>query len=237
MATVASNPVPVSIMASAASIPAPTLNATPSVATAATTVDLTQVGSFSQDHLGQSTFSTVSPAAVDLQSIVSVDDIDSLLSMNWNLPDIDLAPKSLSEPGYPTSHRAHGGTSDQSCRNPMPGMLPLRSTSTSLMDPNLVLRALEPLKVGYDNVGRVGVALARFSFFGDDVLQVSTLKGKGSKPALNAHKLEALYSFMHNREPFCHFSRKEFDSLIKGKIEGALKDHLKSPSNRSPVVK
>ena len=206
MPTVASNPVPVSIVASTASIPAPTLNATPSVTTADTTVDLTQVGSFSQDHLGQSaapTFSTVSPAAMDLQSIVSVDDIDSLLSVNWNLPDIDLAPKSLSESGYPTSHRAHGGTSDQSCRNPMPGMLPLRSTSTSLMDPNLVLR---PLKVGYDNVGRVGVVLARFSFFGDDVLQVSTLKGKGSKLALNAHKLEALYSFMHNREPFCHFN-------------------------------
>ena len=135
MPTVASNPVPVSIVASTASIPAPTLNATPSVTSADTTVDLTQVGSFSQGHLGQSAapiFSTVSPAAMDLQSIVSVDDIDSLLSVNWNLPDIDLAPKSLSEPGYPTSHVLMGVyTSDQSCRNPMPVMLPLHSTSGS----------------------------------------------------------------------------------------------------------
>ena len=35
--------------------------------------------------------------------------------------------------------------------------------------------------IGYDTVGQVGVLLARFWGFGDDVLRISTLKGKGKK--------------------------------------------------------
>lgn len=48
----------------------------------------------------------------------------------------------------------------------------------------------------------VGVSLARFSYFVDDILRVSTLKGKSKKHiALNPHKLEGLYSFVHQLEP------------------------------------
>ena len=76
-----------------------------------------------------------------------------------------------------------GEPSGQSSRSPLtsPTSLPIRSTSDPLLNPKVVLQLLQPI--------------ARYSFFGDDVLQVSTLKGKVSKRALDAHKLEALHSY------------------------------------------
>ena len=94
---------------------------------------------------------------------------------------------------------------------------------------------MQPIAIGYDTIGKIAVALARYSFFGDDVLQVSTLKGKGSKRALDAHKLEALHSFLHSVQPFSNLRKNEFNLLVKGKIDGALKDHLKSSFNRSSL--
>ena len=39
-------------------------------------------------------------------------------------------------------------------------------------------------------------------FFGDDVMQGSTLKGKGNRTGLDPHKLEVLMSVIHERSAF-----------------------------------
>ena len=81
------------------------------------------------------------------------------------------------------------------------------------------------------NVGRFGVLLARCSFFGDDILQVSTLKGKGNRRGLDPYKLESLLSEIHKRA-FAEMSRDEFSYKIQPKVERALRDYLK-PSGSS----
>ena len=68
------------------------------------------------------------------------------------------------------------------------------------------------------NVGRFGVLLVRCSFFGDDVLQVSTLKGKGNHRGFDPHKLESLLSEIHKRA-FSEMSRDEFSYKIQPKVE------------------
>ena len=61
----------------------------------------------------------------------------------------------------------------------------------------MILQALE-LTPNYSNVGRISVALARYAYFGDNVLRVSTLKRKGKQhAALDVHKFEALNVFVY----------------------------------------
>ena len=74
------------------------------------------------------------------------------------------------------------------------------------------------------------ILLTRCSFFGDDVLQVSTLKGKGSRP-LDTHKLEALRSTIHNQLPL--MSKEEFGAFVRPKVECALRDYLKPSGTMS----
>lgn len=131
--------------------------------------------------------------------------------------------------GYPTV--SVPSTTDRSSRNQLPECI----YSDALLDPNTVVKALTT-NVSYDTVGRVGVSLARYLFFGDDILRVSTLKGKGKKHmALNPHKLEALNAFIHQLDPFKSLSKDQFDANVKTRVERALKDHLKSATNRSPL--
>ena len=60
-------------------------------------------------------------------------------------------------------------------------------------------------KIGYkldaNNVGRLGVLLARYSFFGDGILHESTLKGKGKRPALDPTILNSLMVTVHSKHP------------------------------------
>ena len=81
-----------------------------------------------------------------------------------------------------------------------------------------------------NNVGCFAILLARCSFFGDDVLQVSTLKGKGSCP-LDTHKLEALRSTIHNQLPL--MSKEEFGAIVRPKVECASRDYLKPSGTMS----
>ena len=92
-------------------------------------------------------------------------------------------------------------------------------------------KKLKGKSINESNVARLGVLLARCCFFGDDVLQQSTLKGKGSCRALEPHKLELLLSEIH-KKAFAHISRDEFGIKIQPKIERALRDYLK-PSRLS----
>ena len=78
-----------------------------------------------------------------------------------------------------------------------------------------------------NNVGRLGVLLARYSFFGDAVLDGSTLKGKGNRPGLDQNKLDQLMLVIHNRDPFSLLSLTDFQTRIQPKILRALTDSLK----------
>ena len=77
--------------------------------------------------------------------------------------------------------------------------------------------------------GRFGVLLARCCFFGDDVLQTSTLKGrgKGSRPGLDPHKFHALMMEIHRQPAFSSLSMDDFNRTVKVKIEQSLRDYLK----------
>ena len=74
------------------------------------------------------------------------------------------------------------------------------------------------------NVGRLGVLLARYTFFGDEVLQESTLKGKGKRPGLDTSIFDSLVSTIHNRHQFSAMSLEEFRRKIRPKIERSLTD-------------
>lgn len=51
-----------------------------------------------------------------------------------------------------------------------------------------------------NNVGRLGVLLARYTFFGDGILQESTLKGKGKRRGLDP-KMHTIHTFFFDGSP------------------------------------
>ena len=82
------------------------------------------------------------------------------------------------------------------------------------------------------NVGRLAVLLARYTFFGDEVLQESTLKGRGKRRGLDPHIIDSLVSTIHNRRPFSVMSLAEFRKNVRPKIERSLTDFLKPKSKK-----
>ena len=95
---------------------------------------------------------------------------------------------------------------------------------------NYFLSKYEALDLG--NVGRLAVFLARYSFFGDDVLRESTLKGKGNRPGLNNNVIESLVATVNNQYPFSLMSVNEFCQTVRPKIERALTDFVKPRSKK-----
>lgn len=81
-------------------------------------------------------------------------------------------------------------------------------------------------EIELSNVGRLAVLLARCSYFGDDVLQVSTLRGKGNRRGLDPHKLKSLLTEVH-RKAFPLLTQEDFMAKVQTKIEQALRDYLK----------
>ena len=77
---------------------------------------------------------------------------------------------------------------------------------------------LKDRSLDISNVGCVGVLLVHCVFFGDDVMQGSTLKGKGNRPGLDPHKLEALMSVIHERPAFRNMSKEEFAANVQPRI-------------------
>ena len=99
-------------------------------------------------------------------------------------------------------------------------------------------KAKQGKHLSLSNVGRFGVLLARCCFFGDDVLQTSTLKGrgKGSRPGLDPHKLHALMMEIHRQPAFSSLSMDDFNRTVKVKIEQSLRDYLKPSGSISKRV-
>ena len=166
---------------------------------------------------------------IDAHSTVSIEDIESSFSIDWGRESKDkTTARSQSDPGFPLSQPIGSSYTAKKSQPALPSWV----NSDSLID---VVEGLSTVNIGYDSVGRIGVSLARFSCFGDDVLRISTLKGKGKRHVgLSPHKLEAMYSFLHQLDPFRSLN---IDLNVKNRVETALKDHLKSPANRSPVPK
>lgn len=64
-------------------------------------------------------------------------------------------------------------------------------------------------------------------------MQGSTLKGKGNRPGLDPHKLEALMSVIHERPAFRNMSKEEFAANVQPRIERSLRDSLKPSSKKT----
>ena len=135
----------------------------------------------------------------DASSTFSDEEIRSILSLDCSGNPV--LSTTQSDPGVcPAAHTAQlipRVTSEKRSHHKNP--LTNHVYSNSLIDPNVVVKELAT-NIGLDSVGQVGVSLARYSFFGDDILRISTLKEKGKKhQALNPHKLEAMISYIHSK--------------------------------------
>ena len=60
---------------------------------------------------------------------------------------------------------------------------------------------------------------SRCCYFGDDVLQVSTLRGKGNCRGLDPHKLKSLLTEVHG---FPYMTQEDFAAKVQMKIKQAL---------------
>ena len=108
-------------------------------------------------------------------------------------------------------------------------------TSGNLIPASVVIEArLKNRPLDMSNVGRFAILLARCSFFGDDVLHVSTLKGKGNRRPLDEHKLRALMSVIHDQFPL--MSQEEFAATVQPRVERALRDCLKPSGTLSKMM-
>ncbi len=90
--------------------------------------------------------------------------------------------------------------------------------SSSLKDPQLIVKKYADLANVVD-MGKLACVLARQSYFGDDVLKLSTLYGKSAQyNALNPQKLAALLATIHGLPEF----KQEFNLLCMPKINSSL---------------
>ena len=80
---------------------------------------------------------------------------------------------------------------------------------------------------------RLGVLLARYTFFGDELLQESSLKGKGKRPGLDPNVLDSLMLTVHSKHPFSILTLADFCKKIQPKIERSLTDFLKPKQKKT----
>lgn len=100
---------------------------------------------------------------------------------------------------------------------------------------DVVIKAfLQKNTLDINNVGRLGVLLARYTYFGDKLLHDCTLKGKGKRPGLDPNKLESLILAIHNTHPFSLLNVSDFRKKVQPKIQRSLTDFLK-PKSKKPT--
>ena len=94
--------------------------------------------------------------------------------------------------------------------------------SAALKDPQGVVRKYPEL-ANVADMGKLACMLARQSYFGDDVLRISTVHGKSPQyRALNPQKLSALLATIHELPEFRDRSKQEFTLLYMPKITTSL---------------
>ena len=94
--------------------------------------------------------------------------------------------------------------------------------SADLKDPQAVMRKYAEF-ANVADMGKLACMLARQSYFGDDILRISTVHGKSPRyRALNPQKLSALLAAIHALPEFRNKSKQEFSLLYMPKISTAL---------------
>jgi len=183
-------------------------------------------------------------SAEEVQSLLSGGIADSVegVSEHDNVlghPSGALSPYYLCLTGTPVSN--YGAAASQSIHSAeIPATAPITATdqrqpinfsgkvsSSALIDPNIIIQQNRTL-CEMSRVGRLALLLARWSYFGDDILAVSTLKGKGHYSALDQEKLRGIVSFIHAQEPFRRMSVEDFHRRVQPKILRAIGDHCKN---------
>ena len=85
--------------------------------------------------------------------------------------------------------------------------------SSALKDPQVVVRKYADL-ANVADMGKLACTLARQSYFGDDVLKLSTVHGKSAQyRALNPQKFSTLLATIHELPDFREKSKQEFSLL------------------------
>jgi len=143
---------------------------------------------------------------LDYSDVFSSDiDLESLLSLDWELPPSQVEEtKSQPEEAVVT----HSKTQDQGLANPAVVMYNNRRWCNE------------------KDVGKLAVVLARDAYFGEEVLSKCTPKGRNtkgtSKNALDANKLSMLLSTIHADPAFSKLTKEEFSKQVKPKIITAI---------------
>ena len=173
----------------------------------------------------------------DVSSYLSDADLESILTFDWEplndrVEQVESAhrdkpnrnnPQGVKGPNKNDSHGVKGpikqGESPRDLVNDQP---------PQLIDPSIVIQNNQNLCTE-DDVGKLAVLLARESFFGENILLQSTIKGKGKKgnSALEGSKLSSLVSTIHGTAVFQGMSREDFSNNIKPKIVKAIQHHCK----------
>lgn len=142
----------------------------------------------------------------DIQSYLSDADLESLLSLDWDVPEHQ---ETQSYPAAPPEVPCSSGT------------------AATLADPAVVIYNNSRL-CNTKEVGKLAIALARDAYFGDEVLrQSTTYSWKGNSRVLDSAKLSSLLSIIHANPAFSKMSKEEFSRIVKLKILSSLQHHCK----------
>ena len=153
-------------------------------------------------------------ACSDVQSYLSDADLESLFSLDWEVPDQSQYQETQSYPVAPPDTSA------------VPCSSGTAVTIQSLADPAVVIYNNSRL-CNTKEVGKLAIALARDAYFGDELLRHSTIQGKGKYKALDSAKLSSLLSVIHANSAFSKMSKEEFSRMVKLKILSSLQHHCK----------
>lgn len=184
--------------------------ATQNVASAATTQRAFTLPSLIESRQPPQPMATSS----DVQSYLSDADLESLLSLDWEVPEQSQYQETQSHPAPPPDAIA------------VPCSSGTAVTIQSLADPAVVIYNNSRL-CNTKEVGKLAIALAREAYFGDEVLRQSTIHGKGNSKALDSAKLSSLLSVIHANSAFSKMSKEEFSRVVKPKILSSLQHHCK----------
>lgn len=156
----------------------------------------------------------------DVQSYLSDADLESLLSLDWDVPE----QSQLRENKYQEAQFHPAAVPSDT--NTVPCSSGTATTGQCLADPAVVIYNNSRL-CNTKEVGKLAIALARDAYFGDELLSQSTLHGKGNSRALDSSKLSSLLSLIHANPAFSKMSKEEFSQIVKPKIMSSLQHHCK----------
>lgn len=134
--------------------------------------------------------------------VLSDADLESLLSLDWELPPPSQVEETRSQPEEAAA--IHGKPLDQGLADPAVVMYKNRRWCND------------------KDVGKLAVVLARDAYFGEEALSQCTIKGRSTKAALDGNKLSMLLGTIHADPAFSKLTKEEFSKQVKPKIISAI---------------